>query len=327
MEKFEEVAKEFNFVLVRPEGVDKSWNAKYCCGYALEQKLDDVMFFNRIIDDLDESFDFVNKDMTYGVGWSNGAFMVTYAAHLFRSVAPIAGYQYVDIVQLNGGTPRGLFQHHSLNDDTVLYKGCSNSTTEKCCCGIPEETGDQDTSVDQAFDIWASDVNRCTSHTTTSYIDKRGGIECRSRVGCSSNTTLCVHKNSGHFNTNLNGSFTIGFPMFEEVGDFFARDACFLNAGQWESGNKKCTCANGDDDQSSLFYCSGLTTTTKHNPDRSAIESSPDSLGLFTCNKFEVARALFTLIGIVFIVRKYLKGRVSMVQWKGKMGENDEQLG
>ncbi len=256
MVKFETVAKDFNFVLVRPEGVESSWNAKYCCGYALDRKLNDAGFFARIIDNIDESFDFVSRGMVYGAGWSNGGYMVTYAAHLFRSISPIAGYQYGDIEAINHGSPTGLFQHHSLNDQYVSFNGCcSNTTMKKCCCGISEEGGDQCTSADQAFEDWASKVNGCSGSATTTYIDKRRGVECRSADGCNSNTTLCVYKQSDHFNR---GSFSKGFPMFNEVGDFFARDACLMNEGKWNSESKTCSCANK---QSSWIYCSGETNS------------------------------------------------------------------
>ena len=314
MVKFEEIATEFNFILVRPEGVEQSWNGKYCCGYALDRKLDDVRFFTRIIDDLDKSFYFVNKDMTYGVGWSNGGYMVTYAAHLFRSVAPISGYQYSDIVQINNNKPTGLFQHHSLNDRKVSYNGCcsTNSTMEKCCCGISREGGNHCTSVDQAFDIWASNVNGCSSDgaTTTTYTDKKRGIQCRSGDGCKSNTTLCVYENSGHFNR---GGFS--FPMFEEVGDFFARDACSLNKGQWESQDKKCSC--NDDDQSSTFlYCSALTISNFANAGAQLLVASgpkENNKGGWESNSAPAhTGAIFTfMVVFVFLVRKYLKWRVA----------------
>ena len=42
MRKWETIAQIFNFMLVRPEGVKRSWNSKYCCGYALKNNLNDV---------------------------------------------------------------------------------------------------------------------------------------------------------------------------------------------------------------------------------------------------------------------------------------------
>ena len=106
----------------------------------------------------------------------------------------------------------------------VSYNGCCStpfSTMEnKCCCGISREAGDRCTSVDHAFGMWASNLNGCDRDgaATTTYIDKKRGIECRSADGCKVNTTLCVYENSGHFNNR--GSFSKEFPMFEEVMSF-----------------------------------------------------------------------------------------------------------
>jgi poly(3-hydroxybutyrate) depolymerase len=104
------VAEEFSFVLAVPDGVESSWNSRYCCGYALQKKLDDVGFLAKITSDLDEELSFVSRDVAYAIGWSNGGYFSTYAAHLFRAVAPISGHQY-DVDSLVS-KPTALFMHH-----------------------------------------------------------------------------------------------------------------------------------------------------------------------------------------------------------------------
>jgi len=258
MKKWETIAQTFNFMLVRPEGVNRSWNSKYCCGYALEKNLNDVGFLELIRDEVAERSDRVkvNKNMVYGVGWSNGGYMVTYAAHMFRSIVPISGYQYDDIEGLAGNSPRGIFQHHSLNDPLVRFGGCCTDVTHKsCCCGISgASTDDQCHSVDSTFDDWAKKVNQCTS-TTIVFKDNERGIECRSGDGCRANSTLCVYENSMHFNRP---SFSIAFPMFEEVGHFFARDACSMNGAKWEMVTKTCACDGSSENEQSGLYCMGM---------------------------------------------------------------------
>jgi len=255
MKKWERIAEAFNFVLVRPEGINKSWNSRYCCGYALEKKLNDTRFLELIRDEVADRSNRVDKDMVYGIGWSNGGYMVTYAAHLFRSIVPIAGYQYENIKEIAGNSPRGIFQHHSLNDQFVQFDGCcTDSTKKKCCCGISEASPEQCNSVDATFDDWAKQVNQCTS-TTTVFKDIVKGIECRSGNGCVANSTLCVYENSKHFNMP---SFSRAFPMFEEVGHFLARDACSANGGRWEMDEKSCTCDKVPGDRQSGLYCSSI---------------------------------------------------------------------
>jgi len=340
MEHFEDIAKKYNFILVRPEGIKKSWNAKYCCGYALSEGIDDVGFLTQILDDLDESFSFINKTMTYGVGWSNGAFMVTYASHLFRAVSPISGYmyEYNDIldddydVDSSRSRPKGLFQHHSLNDRMVSYNGCCDKS--KCCCGISSSSGNnnnqQCTSVDQAFEYW-NERNKCSGDVTTTYTDKERGIECRAGVGCTSNTTLCVYEHSGHFNS---GSFSRSFPMFQEVGEFFARDACSINQGQWDTINTQCDCDDGgtnnnaQQSQSSLSYCSAVTSTSTTTENIISLDSS--LLGSSTVSSSTnmmlgtTVTIIITVVTITFLCRRYL---LTKKIWTFITGNSKERRG
>jgi len=321
MENFVQAAQHFNFLLVRPEGVQSSWNAKYCCGYALDRNLDDVGFFSRIIDILDTSFNFVQKELVYGAGWSNGGYMVTYSAKLFRSVAPIAGYQYGDIIEINDDSPTGIFQHHSLNDPTVRFDGCCmNSTMKKCCCGISKEGGDQCTSVTDGFNIWAKNVNHCSDTRTSTgytitYKDQSRGIECRSGNGCSANTTLCVYEKLGHFGN----TFSKTFPMFEEIGDFFSRDACSMKEGRWSPKNKVCSCGDSEiQSQIGMMPCSGLITQSDitHIGALSVPSRNMNSIGLLLV----CVGAIMLLIGA--IATKYFIGSITALYKKNDGWDN-----
>jgi poly(3-hydroxybutyrate) depolymerase len=237
---WEAVATDLNFALVIPEGIHNSWNAKYCCGHALEKGLDDVGFFNSIIQELAHEFSFVSKEITYAMGWSNGGYMAAYAARLFRAVAPISGHdydpQFID-------KPTALFMHHSSNDPVVRETGCcTDSTMPQCCCGISDQSH-QCRSATDVFENWAKTINKCSGDFETSYKDESRQISCRTGVDCAANTTYCVHK-AQHFNTP---SFEKAFPMTNEIGDFFARDACGIHGGMWSPQWRNCSCdtANG----------------------------------------------------------------------------------
>lgn len=100
-------------------------------------------------------------------------------------------------------------------------------------------------------------MNKCSGVTATFKDDSRG-IECRSGNDCISNTTLCVYNNGGHFNRP---SFSEAFPMFDEVGNFFAKDACLQNNGRWS--NKLCLCDNNSKaKKTDLIFCSQTTFDT-----------------------------------------------------------------
>ena len=224
--------------------------------------------------------------------------MVTYSANLFRSIAPIAGYQYSDIMAINGDSSTGIFQHHSLNDHLVSFDGCcTNSTMKQCCCGISKEGGKQCKSVTQTFDIWARKVNQCSGASTTTFKDEIRGIECRSGQGCESNTTLCVYEKAGHF---TRPTFSKGFPMFEEVGDFFARDACSVNDGHWSSEKKSCSCDVGSSGNRPWTYCSGLTTGSTQSP-------VLEFFGKKSSTRVALFAAAAIIVLIVVIIQKYWK--------------------
>ena len=169
------LADRHGFVLIFPEGIDESFNAGDCCGYALEKNVDDVGFLSLLQQTLTTEFPFVRSDLSYGIGHNNGAFLLTHAlerdGNMFRAIVPTAGYTHqVDLIQdhLSGSTPSakgiGLMMHHSLDDSFVLASGCcasdnSNETAAaKCYPGVNSDTC---VSVLQLFDSWAREVNRC----------------------------------------------------------------------------------------------------------------------------------------------------------------------
>lgn len=147
---FTTVAETFGFVLVVPEGLQRSWNAKYCCGFSQENDINDVGFVSEILNHLTgmghsdiDLHGLVKRNFVYGIGWSNGAYFVSYAAGIFRSIAPIAGHIY----NLESDLPLskfqdedinvGLFLHHSINDPVVQFTGCCrDKSMPQCCCNI-----------------------------------------------------------------------------------------------------------------------------------------------------------------------------------------------
>jgi hypothetical protein len=177
--------------------------------------------------------------------------MVMHAASLFRSISPISGYvNDIDPMLKHGtasagGTGKGLFLHHGSDDPFVRPTGCcSDPDFPSCCCNIE---ADSCVSVTDVARNWASEVNGCElaiegSSPSLSTMDHRGKkIDCYTATGteCMSNTTICLHDASGHFNSP---SFNDAFPFATEVMDFFARDACEIHGGKWNDASGGCTC-------------------------------------------------------------------------------------
>ena len=239
-------ADEHNLVLIVPEGVNHSWNARYCCGYALDNKLDDIGFIAKIQSRLSEEYAFVNPTISYAIGWSNGGFFVMHGSTLFRGIAPVSGniaeigFELKKDALSDG---KALFLHHGMDDHFVQPTGCCNDPNfPKCCCGIVANTC---TSVFDVARSWATEVNGCPNDESllseTSYTNDEKGIQCQTSSNCKANTTICMYEHSGHFNT---GPFHIAFLMASEVMNFFARDACQVNDGSWNSIEKTCSCGS-----------------------------------------------------------------------------------
>lgn len=313
MERWATVVDEFRFILVIPEGFEKSWNGRYCCGYAVEHNIDDRSFIEAVIDSLpqqnyigDTNKDFkspfvVSKYLVYGIGASNGAFLVTNFADLFRAVAPISGHQYESSDFPN--KPTSLFMHHATDDPLVHPTGCcKDPTMPRCCCGISSHLN-QCKSISNVFHRWAIEVNGCKSdhNGELPYISEYNQdlkIKCHTATGdCLAETKYCMHENKGHFDKP---SHAESFPMVNDIADFFAKDACSLNGGSWSSSSKSCTCKSSS--QSGGFYCMA--------PLKFAESGSAAFL--------EISSTWISALGIVFLFvsHSFLKRRSKYKGWK-----------
>ncbi|KAL7516764.1 hypothetical protein ACHAWX_001742 [Stephanocyclus meneghinianus] len=165
MAGYTETADDYNFVLILPEGINQSFNAGDCCGDAHDIGIHDVDFLHHIQQVLSEEFDFVKPEYSYGIGWDNGALLLTDASieypHLFKAIVPIAGYSTRKWVPSSVGTGVGIMMHHSLDDLIMRPSGCCDDPEMPVCEG-DHKTSNCD-SVLESFDLWARTVNLCTS--------------------------------------------------------------------------------------------------------------------------------------------------------------------
>ena len=97
---FSEKSDEEGFIVVYPDGNGffryrlLTWNAGFCCGYALENNIDDVGFIETVVDHLMDTYSIDSKRI-YATGMSNGG-MMTYRlgaelSDIFAAIAPVAG--------------------------------------------------------------------------------------------------------------------------------------------------------------------------------------------------------------------------------------------
>jgi len=147
-----------HFIVAYPNGSGPvsgallTWNAGNCCGYALDNNVDDVAFVRSMVDLIAFRYpSSVDRKRIYATGLSNGG-MMTYriaceAADLFAAVAPVAGAMGTD--DCRPAIPVSVIIFHGTADQHVRFDG-----------GAPTRTVDMrhprvDKSVSFAVDFWA----------------------------------------------------------------------------------------------------------------------------------------------------------------------------
>lgn len=105
MTRFTEKARKEGFIVVYPEGSGRmrtrllTWNAGHCCGYAMQQRVDDVGFVNALIDELIRTYP-IDTRRIYATGMSNGAMMAhrigIELSHRIAAIAPVVGTIFGD---------------------------------------------------------------------------------------------------------------------------------------------------------------------------------------------------------------------------------------
>ncbi len=237
-----------------------------------------------------------------------------HAASLFRSISPIAGYiNGIDPTLKQGstsGTGKGIFLHHGSDDPFVRPTGCCDDPDlPKCCCNI---AADKCVSVMDVARDWALEVNGCelaegSSSLTITNQGKR--IECVSTTSeCKSNTTICLHGTSGHFNSP---SFNEAFPFAKEVMDFFAKDACEIHNGKWNGASGGCKCPENRD---GTFCLEGSAAA--------AFDSTTEVVLVHYIKAVVIGCSLFVLVVIC-----YTRNRVRLVNKKKySMDESDQGI-
>jgi polyhydroxybutyrate depolymerase len=121
-------ADKHGFLVVYPDGTGRlrllTWNAGTCCGYAVQNNIDDVAFTAQLLDQLQAQFP-IDARRVYATGLSNGG-MLSYrlACELsdrIAAIAPVAGDMGVDGPPPKRPVP--VIHFHGLKDPNVLFEG------------------------------------------------------------------------------------------------------------------------------------------------------------------------------------------------------------
>lgn len=106
----------------------RTWNAGKCCGRAVDENVDDVLFIQKMIDDLASSYA-IDTARIYITGMSNGAMLAYRVAceipERIAAIIPVSGTLAIDSCEKGAGVP--VMHIHGDQDENVQYMGGGGS--------------------------------------------------------------------------------------------------------------------------------------------------------------------------------------------------------
>lgn len=127
---FTDKARRERFIVVYPEGTGRhknkflTWNAGHCCGYAMDNRVDDVGFINALITKLIETHP-IDPKRIYATGMSNGGMMThrlgIEIANRFAAIAPVVATVFGD--EGKPEQPVSAIMLNGMLDQSVPYQG------------------------------------------------------------------------------------------------------------------------------------------------------------------------------------------------------------
>jgi polyhydroxybutyrate depolymerase len=153
--KLTEKANASGFIVVYPNGMGllQTWNAGACCGYAMNNSIDDVNFISKLIDKLVADYR-INPKKVYATGHSNGGMMCyRLACELGDKIAAIAPNGCTMVAtSCDPARPMPILHMHSKLDEHVPYLGgVGNGVTGIDC-----------TPIDEVLEFWSGE-NGCVN--------------------------------------------------------------------------------------------------------------------------------------------------------------------
>lgn len=120
---------EAGFIVVYPSGTGRlervlTFNGGNCCGYAMNNKVDDVEFTRQLLDDLAKSAN-IDAKRVFATGMSNGGIMAYLLASelsdRIAAIAPVAGPMGTETC--NPKRPVAVIHFHGTADENAPFKG------------------------------------------------------------------------------------------------------------------------------------------------------------------------------------------------------------
>lgn len=174
-DKWDAMADKEKFVVVAPDGIDKSWNAGNCCG---SSKADDVGFIRALVERASSEL-CIDPKRVYATGHSNGGMMAfrlgCEAADVFAAIAPVCGTTMP--ATCKPSRPISVAAIRALEDATVRYDGGGFVSSAKA-----------------DLDEWLG-FDECAD---TPVVPSHDGV-CTTHTGCAGGTNVMeCHPHGGH---------------------------------------------------------------------------------------------------------------------------------
>ncbi|HVL00383.1 MAG TPA: PHB depolymerase family esterase [Dongiaceae bacterium] len=123
-----------------------TWNAGRCCGYARDNKVDDVAFVREVVSDIERKANVDHKQI-FATGMSNGGMMAyrlaCEAADLFKAIAPVAGTDNTE--GCTPSQPISVLHIHARDDTHVLFNGGAGKDAFRDLSKVTDFTSVNDT--------------------------------------------------------------------------------------------------------------------------------------------------------------------------------------
>jgi len=190
---YRSLADQRTFAVVHPEGVQNSWNAGQCCGYAQTQNIDDVLFFRMMVDEI-ASLITIDRTRVFTTGMSNGGFIShrlgMEASDVFNAIGPVAATAPYFMDEPERAV--GVYHIHGTDDYLVPYDGNLYFR-----------------SVDESMEYWR-DNNGCGPQKEVTDVPEFG-TTCETFVNCPDrHLTICTH-GGGHIVPDYTAEKTYDF--------------------------------------------------------------------------------------------------------------------
>ena len=166
-----ELADKAGFLVVYPNGTGRvktalTWNGGNCCGYAMQNQVDDVAFVKALLDDLEKNAN-IDAKRIYATGMSNGAIMAyRLASELsdrIAAIAPVAGPMGSE--SCNPKRPVPVIHFHGTDDEFAPYKGGK---------GTKSVSQTEFYSVDHSINAWVK-ANGCSNQPEIVQLSQKAG--------------------------------------------------------------------------------------------------------------------------------------------------------